>query len=502
MMGSLLKRGKRGDAAKAFEIYKQGAHSKSYATVKLAQTTGKIAKGTAFVGTSLEGKPVRLTAYKDALAGSEEVKLQYDASFGEARCQVGSSTDPVLSGCLLALGTIQLDGIASTPLEYSYDPMKDNVNGRTLAGFSLGAESKMGKCQACPYVDYQKFLDYYDAFDYGDQWVTAAFEGKGTNFKLGNVDFETFSETARNEAAIVASAFLNVWMYVVREFEDALDDCAKGCATDQCNANKVNAWDEGVAFYVGSLEGSDGSGEGVLQYALADDLCQEFKTCGAKGIDTTGTSQVNHKVYEQFDIGLELLLREECEATRSHKNRLAELMIVPLVQAVLRSVYLDTPTEAEKGQGVAYAATLLPFVHGCNPSDANIIYRNMAYNGKRDFAAVKLALESSYKCIGITCQDVGGLWDNKLGQYYEGASPCTDDGGDSLSTFFIAVPVMVVIGLVVFVVAYRYAKRNTAATKAHVKNETYSKHLLKPAPFDSGKIHIVLEEEDCMEIRA
>jgi hypothetical protein len=38
---------------------------------------------------------------------------------------------------------------------------------------------------------------------------------------------------------------MNVWMYAIREFEDALDDCQEGCTLDNCNDNPVKAWDGG-----------------------------------------------------------------------------------------------------------------------------------------------------------------------------------------------------------------------------------------------------------------
>ena len=52
---------------------------------------------------------------------------------------------------------------------------------------------------------------------------------------------------------------MNAWMYAIREFEDAIDDCVS-CGTATCNEHSndpsVHAWDEGVAFYAGSLEGT------------------------------------------------------------------------------------------------------------------------------------------------------------------------------------------------------------------------------------------------------
>merc|ERR1719272_2164327 len=81
----------------------------------------------------------------------------------------------------------------------------------------------------------------------------------------------------REECANKGSAYMNSWMYVVHELEDALSDCAKGNVAD--NDMGVHAWDEGWAFYAGSLEGTDGSGKGALVYALAEKRCQNFGTC-------------------------------------------------------------------------------------------------------------------------------------------------------------------------------------------------------------------------------
>lgn len=38
---------------------------------------------------------------------------------------------------------------------------------------------------------------------------------------------------------------MNVWMYAIRELEDALDDCNEGCTIENCNDDPVKAWDEG-----------------------------------------------------------------------------------------------------------------------------------------------------------------------------------------------------------------------------------------------------------------
>ena len=176
-------------------------------------------------------------------------------------------------------------------------------NARTLKGFSTSAQAKMyDGCPGCPYKHYSMFYDYYGDFDYADKWVSAALAGTSMSFtsgKHGPNDFSTLGDAARIEAVKKGSAYMNVWMYAIREFEDAIDDCTS--CTTECNEHSVNsgsvhAWDEGVAFYSGTLEGTAEGGDsaGKLVYRLAEKRCQNFGTCGANGGATSGTSQVAH----------------------------------------------------------------------------------------------------------------------------------------------------------------------------------------------------------------
>jgi hypothetical protein len=137
------------------------------------------------------------------------------------------------------------------------------------------------------------------------------------------------------------TAYMNVWMYAVREFEDAIDDCAT--CTSECNAFSVNsgsvhAWDEGVAFYSGTLEGTQlgGNSGGKLVYRLAEKRCANFGTCGTSGTATSGTSAVNLALFPLFAEGARLLERGECSLVRPIVNQIVSLMTVPLVQGSLR----------------------------------------------------------------------------------------------------------------------------------------------------------------------
>merc|ERR1711933_448327 len=210
-------------------------------------------------------------------------------------------TTPNFDGCLAATGTVSIDG--KTDVQYTYDPAINNVSKRTIQGFSTSAQKKMAECANCPYAMYDKFYKYYGQYDYGNQIVLAAFAGTKTNFRNFNNDFKIYGYDGKEQIIKKATAYIIIWMYVIRELEDALDDCQEACTIENCNDDPVHAWDEAAAFYTGSLEGTDGSGSGKLAYALADKRCGNFKTCGDMADDTGGTSKVNLDILKNLNIG-------------------------------------------------------------------------------------------------------------------------------------------------------------------------------------------------------
>merc|ERR1719353_1375558 len=317
---------------------------------------------------------------------------------------------------------------------------------RTIQGFSTGAEGKMyDGCAGCPYKHYSMFYDYYGDFDYADKWVSAALAGTSMSFtsgKHGPNDFSTLGDAARKEAVKKGTAYMHAWMYAIREFEDAIDDCAS--CTANCNefsANThgpVHAWDEGVAFYTGSLEGAapGGNSAGKLAYRLAEKRCANFGTC--TGTCTgSGISQVNHELFKAgglFPHGRDLLLEGKCSEVRPVVDDIVKIMTVPLVQGTLRYAWktgqiggvdnkASDQSAKNSAEGSTFAAAVLPLVHACDADKAKIVSDHMKFGAavydkttgnsasgtKPNTAAVKAALESTYTCLGITCAHVGSL---------------------------------------------------------------------------------------------
>lgn len=221
---------------------------------------------------------------------------------------------------------------------------------------------------------------------------------------------------------------MNVWMYVIREMEDAIDDCDNSCL--DCNGGSAHAWDEAVAFYSGSIEGADkqGTSDGVFLHSLADKRCINFRTCGEDRDEVDGLSAINLEIFRYFNAGKNDLLAGRCSSAKNYKEKIEKLMAVPLVQGTLRYAYITDKQpsgEKEEAEGAVFAAAVLPLVHACNAADAEVIYNNMAVgSGGADFGEVRLAFERNYECMGITCEDVGGLW-NGDSDYLPDAAPCT-----------------------------------------------------------------------------
>lgn len=464
---------------KARRIYSDGGHSKSVSVVTLSSPfTRGMGKFSMVAGKSANGLSIYGKLYDNYPAGVTKIEIQYrtfDQQKTYVGCQVGGLPKPNLEGCFAPSGTIEIDGES---MNYSYDPKTQNINKRTIRKFSVTAEEKMYRCERCPYKTFSKFRDYYGFFDYADKWIDAAFDGGGTKFNRGNANFARYGFKAKSEAIKKASAYMSIWMYVIREMEDALDNCKNDCKKTGCNDDTVRAWDEAVAFYTGSLEGPEGGGSGNLMYALADKRCKDFKTCGDLAKSTEGTAHVNEEIFRSFTLGSRMLAQAKCEDARGYKESIETMMAVPLIQGTLRYAYI-TSTDKNSGEkaeaeGATFAASVLPIVHACDEDAAELIYRNMKVGqaNTANFAQVKNAFESVYDCMGIRGSDVGGLWNEAEGMYFLGASPLevkpTQQSGD------VNIPLIIGCtagGLVAGIMIYIFVSRCCCSSEAPIETK-------------------------------
>jgi hypothetical protein len=157
-----------------------------------------------------------------------------------------------------------------------------------------------------------------------------------------------------------------------------------------------------------------------------------YRTCGDEKDELEGKATVNYEVFRQFKAGQSALLDGKCDKAKEIKERIVSLMTIPLVQGTMRYAHIvagETFNEKHASQGTLFATAVLPMVHACDPRDADTIYRNMKawVNTTVDFSAIKVAFERNYQCLGITCSEVGGIWDYALEDYKDDARPCSGD---------------------------------------------------------------------------
>merc|ERR1719324_2143125 len=148
--------------------------------------------------------------------------------------------------------------------------IKGSGSVRHLQGFATSGAAKMSSEKW-----WNVYKMYWEDDNYADTYAMAALDGTGA--MAGK------SDVMRGELVKKGIAYQAVWMYVLHEFEDAVDDCLAGdiYSNDAHNAagDSPHAWDEGWAFYAGSLEGTDGSGSGQMIHQLAEKRCKDFGTC-------------------------------------------------------------------------------------------------------------------------------------------------------------------------------------------------------------------------------
>jgi hypothetical protein len=259
---------------KARNVYIQGGHSKSYAELNLKSPTGSKSypKGTEVYGLTPSGGEVYGKLMEDVSWNSSSVDVQIlvqyhtsDIQEHYVSCQVGglfTFSDANRDGCFNDTGAVSFiapDAYKSTDdnaFPYYYSIRQDNKNGRTLQSLSLDAETSMrkssGECvSTCPLMaEFQLFKDYYGTPHYADKWVTSAFYKQATNYPTGNdADFSTIKyKSSLAEGISKATAYMTVFMSVIREIEDALDDCENNCPETECNDDPVNSIDAGTCI--------------------------------------------------------------------------------------------------------------------------------------------------------------------------------------------------------------------------------------------------------------
>jgi hypothetical protein len=284
---------------------------------------------------------------------------------------------------------------------------------------------------------------------------------------------------------------MNIAQYVIRQLEDSITKCEHIDASEEGHNYTIKAMESAVAFYTGSMVGPKGNGKGYLLYTLADEMCKEFKTCGKKGNELHGTSKVNLDIFHEFEVLRENLAnRTGCTPAKKNKDRIASLMTVPIIQATLRSAYVDSHYHTDltnQALGAAFSLSVIPYAAACHPPDGEVLYENMKAGRTvdADFGQVKAAFENNFRCLHITCKDVGGYYNRPLvgrPHYFEGAEPC--EYTYHLSTMEITI--IALVSTIIFCIGFCWiffwciGPRRPRRKKEHSDDEEIGEFINRP----------------------
>jgi hypothetical protein len=338
---------------------------------------------------------------------------------------------------LIDLDVQDMDQCFDTTYDYAcaktaYTTGGNSVKGtgfRTVQGFSKDLTGE---------AMYDVYNGYWGSTTYADDQVVAALDGTADATTGADYSNSAVADLARVEIVMKTTQYQNVWMYSIHELESAITKCEAGSTDDDSGA--PHAWDEGWAFYAGSLEGTDGSGSGQLVYALADKRCSNFETCGTSGTASSGTAYVNSALLAKYTSGLAQVQTAtvDCAGAESTMNDMMELMTIPLVQGTLKYAYYCDPAGGNSGDKAcgeywAFAASILPQIDSCDSDAATLLKTNSIIGSvvPDGYLAVVEAIQGTYDCLGITCAQVGGL--AATTGYYAGLSidDCEASGGGS-----------------------------------------------------------------------
>jgi len=419
--------------AAAKNVFEKGTYSDSYAMLNIIDDVNdsfsslEIPPGTVVDGQTSSGFMIQGKVFSGSSNGQTTLDVHYIEKdlYGSTPslnvCRVGGNPTPIITGCFAPTGTINFEIQGSSNLysfDYSYDPLQNNYNGLTLSNLD------QFRGQSRPQTTMNKYIAYYGSEYYDKEWIRAAFDNVpfSTEFDDRVFDFTKFGLEGRGVAIHWGIVVLRMWMFVVNGFEDAVAKCIEGSTQ-----TSIERWDQAVAAYSGSepISTGDGSG-GYFLYTLAQTECINFGTC----TKDAGIAPINQKLYLNFNQGQKNLQRNDCLNAQKNAKRIVQLMTIPLIQGVLRTSHAfdvqDNSQDTIQAQATASAAAILPLVYDCNVGNAFTIYDDLA-PGKAtasSFYVLKDTLERVYECLGVTCEEVGGLKNLQGNGYLPDAGPC------------------------------------------------------------------------------
>ena len=223
-----------------------------------------------------------------------------------------------------------------------------------------------------------------------------------------------------------AAVALNVWMYAAHVLTIAVEDCALESSgvnldiigRDEALGGSADALEIFIAFWIGYNQ-APGSDDGSSPYAMAERAATLFGTSGPNG-----EAKVNAAIKSLFNEAQQVLSFPN--ACRSGSDTVGQLwgilhrtvsqMQVPLVQQLI-----DALVREDQDRISLYAKAVVPQMSSCAASTYRRLKEDLldrTYDPTK-FVDVLGDLQSSYDCLGFSCDDVGAYKTDKVAQCAE-----------------------------------------------------------------------------------
>jgi len=359
----------------------------------------------------------------------------------------------------------ELEDLIGSETCTDFDKLEDFYNGitgtnkgayfSTIPTYGLGAGENLA-------VVTKEYTKYYNKDDFHDEWVRKAIANKSTKFKKGNADFNAAFSTAipgdcvgSEEVVKKGLSYTSTLYEAFQLAQKAIDLVVDGCIqqADASCTDAVEAWDSSVAIYVGSLEGEDGTNVldskgkgsyGKAPYALADKRCANYKNCGPNhDLDTKDeTSPINMQILALYAAGSQAAYNGNSGLMKYYLRLISNKAAVPLIQGTFRYYWRlsqGSVSDKEVGEGGAFAFGALPKLWACSTKAEKRAFPEMKIGGGIagsstgpgvNIDIIRLAFQCNYRCLGITCKDVGALYD---GDATPRIPACDDDDNGSIN---------------------------------------------------------------------
>jgi len=304
---------------------------------------------------------------------------------------------------------------------------------------------------------------YYKEF-YGSDYepnkvVKAALNGEVVNFD-GPALLQDYSDATRTgstaeylireESAKKINQYTTALLQMYQLMEQAVQMVKDGCISYVNKDSGETSCEDAVNFWDMAAAVQDGPNY------LGTKRCQNYLTCGwdhENEVEEVATIAIaNQKVLNLFQVGQNAVRTGDIVGVKGIIKLIQSAQIVSYIQGVGRYAQKIAAKEPpclkdfnkEYAEGMAFSTGMLPQLYMCDRSAAKTVDRtfqlvedNCFPGSKNDFTieAFLGVLRKNYQCLGITCEDVGGLWndDPEVLDYYTGAEPCVTMYGEYLA---------------------------------------------------------------------